>query len=89
MLATAVALQPKRLIVAGMDLFQHPAGSYPGDSTTPNAYTVLHDRDTELAFILSRLDRFEGELTILSEILDGHWQTHRKAATEPAAKAGL
>jgi hypothetical protein len=93
MLATAVALKPKRLIVAGMDLFQHPAGSYPGDSSTPNAYTVLHDRDTELAFILSRFERFEGELTILGEVLDGHWQAHRTAASEPtsepAAKAGL
>jgi hypothetical protein len=89
MLATAVALQPKRLIVAGMDLFQHPAGSYPGDSTTPNAYTVLHDRDTELHFILSRFDRFEGELVILSEILDGHWRAHDKASPERTAESGL
>ncbi len=89
MLATAVALQPKRLIVAGMDLFQHPAGSYPGDSTTPNAYTVLHDRDTELQFILSRFDRFEGELVILSEVLDGHWRAHDKAGPERTAKSGL
>ncbi len=84
MLATAVALQPKRLIVAGMDLFQHPEGSYPGGSTTPNAYTVLHDRDTELAFILGRFERFEGELTILGEILDRHWQAHRRAASAAA-----
>lgn len=89
MLATAVALQPKRLIIAGMDLFQHPAGSYPGGSTTPNAYTVLHDRDTELHFILSSFDRFEGELIILSEVLDGHWRAHNKAGTEHTAKPGL
>ena len=88
MLATAIALRPKRLIVAGMDLFQHPDGSYPGDSTTPNAYTVLHDRGTELNFILGRFDRFEGELIILSEILDGHWQAHREATGEPVAKSG-
>jgi hypothetical protein len=88
MLATAVALQPKRLVVAGMDLFQHPAGSYPGDSTTPNAYTVLHDRDTELHFILSRFDRFEGELVILSEVLDGHWRAHNEAGSEHTAKSG-
>ena len=72
-----------------MDLFQHPDGSYPGDSTTPNAYTVLHDRDTELHFILGRFDRYQGELVILSDVLEGHWQAHRKAASEPAAKAGL
>ncbi len=89
MLAAAVALQPKRLIVAGMDLFQHPAGSYPGDTTTPNAYTVLHDRDTELQFILSRFDRFEGELVILSEVLDGYWRAHDEARLDRAAGAEI
>ena len=90
-LATAVALQPKRLIVAGMDLFQHPEGSYPGDSTTPNAYTVLHDRQTELAFILSHFERLEqsgGEVVILGEVLEGHWRAHLKKAPQTIAKAG-
>ena len=43
MLATAVALQPSRLVISGVDLFNHPAGSYPGDSTTPNAYSQGHE----------------------------------------------
>ena len=47
------------------------------------------DRDTELHFILSRFDRFEGELVILSEILDGHWRAHDKASPERTAESGL
>src|SRR4029079_17608285 len=31
MIAAAAALQPKRLAIAGMDLYQHPGGRYPGD----------------------------------------------------------
>jgi hypothetical protein len=89
MLATAVALQPKRLIVAGVDLFQHPAGSYPGNSGTPNAYAVHHDRETELQFILSTFDRFEGELVILSEVLDGYWQAYVGGRQDRTASAGL
>ncbi len=88
MLATAVALQPKRLIVAGIDLFQHPAGSYPGNSRTPNAYTIHHDRDTELQFILDTFDRFEGDLMILSEVLDGYWQAHVGDRRDRGAGAG-
>lgn len=89
MLATAVALQPKRLIVAGIDMYQHPAGSYPGDSGTPNAYTVHHDRDTELQFILGAFDRFQGELVILSEVLDGYWQAHVAGRQDRTAGARL
>jgi len=89
MLATAVALQPKRLIVAGIDLYQHPAGSYPGNSGTPNAYTIHHDRETELQFILDTFDRFEGDLVIQSEVLDGYWQAHVRGRQDRAASAGL
>jgi hypothetical protein len=83
MLATAVALRPKRLIVAGIDLFQHPQGSYPGDSRTPNAYSPGHSRDKELAFILQLLGRYRGELVILSEVLRAEWEkTHTKSAAK-------
>jgi hypothetical protein len=77
MLATAVALRPRRLIVGGMDLFQHPQGSYPGDSSTPNAYTILHDRDMELGFILETLAQHDGELEIVGDVLARHWQAYR------------
>jgi hypothetical protein len=76
MLATAAALRPKRLIIAGIDLFQHPAGSYPGNSRIANAYALGHDRDTELSFILRTLDRFDGEVEIFSEVLAHQWQLH-------------
>src|SRR3546814_11040276 len=66
MLATAVALQPRHLVVAGVDLFNHPAGAYPGDAVTPNAYTAAHEPGTELALLLEALSLYEGDLTILS-----------------------
>jgi hypothetical protein len=87
MLATAVRLRPQRLVVAGIDLFSHPAGSYPGDSTTPNAYTVRHDRDTELAFILDLLESFQGELVIVSEVLEREWQARQRRRRAPARAA--
>ncbi|MDB5988577.1 MAG: hypothetical protein JWR16_3630 [Nevskia sp.] len=69
MLAIAVALQPARLIVGGIDLYQHPAGAYPGDTETANAYAVGHDAQRELAFLIAALRRYRGELVILSEAL--------------------
>jgi hypothetical protein len=74
MLATAVALQPARLVISGIDLFSHPAGSYPGDPTTPNAYTPGHSADTELAVLLEALSLYKGELTILSPALRERWE---------------
>ena len=76
MIAMAVALQPKRLIIAGIDLFQHPAGSYPGDQRTPNAYTPAHTVDKELAFIFLHLDQFTGEVVIIGDALDREWRKH-------------
>lgn len=77
MLATAVALRPERLVVAGIDLFQDARGAYPGDGATPNAYTPTHDRDMELNFILNLLAGYDGELVVLSPVLDEHWRTYR------------
>lgn len=69
MLATAAALEPARLVIAGMDLFQHPAGAYPGDPATPNDYLLMHDRETELAIVDEALRRFRGTVTVLSDAL--------------------
>ncbi|MDZ7826028.1 MAG: hypothetical protein U5R48_08485 [Gammaproteobacteria bacterium] len=85
MIATAVALQPPRLLVGGIDLFSHPEGTYPGDARTPNAYTLAHDRNTELAFILQSLAGYRGELTILNDILAAEWNRYRaRLNTRPA-----
>lgn len=68
MLAAAVALRPRRLIVAGMDMFRHPAGAYAEGADT-NAYTPAHGYQTDAAFIAACLGHFRGELMILSPAL--------------------
>lgn len=77
MLAVAVALQPARLIIAGVDLFRHQAGSYPGDVTTPNAYSPGHSLESELAFLLELFDGYGGELVIVSDALRAEWEAHK------------
>ncbi|WP_193371335.1 hypothetical protein [Pelagibius marinus] len=80
MLVTAAALQPARLVVSGIDLFSHPAGSYPGDTTTPNAYTPGHNPESELEILLEALSRYRGELTILSPALREQWEAFKSGA---------
>lgn len=72
MLALAVALKPRRIIIGGMDLFAHPAGSYPGDSATANAYTPLHQQDVELSIIKHYLGQFDGEVVVVGDVLRRH-----------------
>ena len=69
MLAVAVALKPKRLIIAGIDLYADPAGGYPGEPQRANAYHPAHDRSTELRILERALSEFEGEIVILSDVL--------------------
>jgi hypothetical protein len=76
MLAAAVSLKPDKLVVAGIDLFQHPEGSYPGDALTPNAYSPGHSRETELNYILQLFSEFGGEIVIVGEILRAAWERH-------------
>jgi hypothetical protein len=68
------------LVIAGVDLFQHPEGSYPGDKSTANAYTPAHTLDKELAFMLFQLDQFNGEIVIIGDALDREWRAHIPAA---------
>ncbi|WP_119271838.1 hypothetical protein [Taklimakanibacter deserti] len=82
MLATAVALNPARLIIAGIDLFADPAGAYPGDDKTENDYVVAHERSIEIAFILKTLQSYGGELIILGGPLATKWAAMRR---EPSA----
>ncbi len=77
MLAAAVALNPKRLIVAGIDMFQHPDGSYPDSKTTPNAYSPAHNREAELGFLLALFDSYDGELIIIGDVLKEEWLRHK------------
>ena len=82
MIATAVALQPRRLVVAGIDMFQHPDGSYPGDRSTPNAFSPAHSREAELAFLCTMFQSFRGELVIHGDVLAGEWMRYRSESME-------
>ncbi len=81
MLAVATALQPRRLVISGVDLFSHPAGTYPGDTATPNAYTPGHDAESELDILLAALSNYHGELVILSEALRTVWEARQADRT--------
>lgn len=66
MIAVAVALRPRRLIVAGMDMFSHPDGAYAQGAGAANAYAPAHDAGTDAAFIRACLAAHEGEILTLS-----------------------
>jgi len=66
MVAAAVLLRPKRVIIAGVDLYRHPGGKYPGVAAGPNDYDPIHDRALDLSFMIAALSRFDGNIDILS-----------------------
>ena len=81
MLAVAVALKPRRIIIAGIDLYADPAGGYPGEPQRANAYHPAHDRSTELRILERALSEFDGEIVILSDVLRKHLEAQlRKRA---------
>jgi hypothetical protein len=65
----AAALQPDRLVISGVDLFQHPDGRYPGDNTVVNEYAQPHHREVDIEVIAKSLAMYRGDLTILSDRL--------------------
>jgi hypothetical protein len=79
MIAAAAALQPKHLIIAGFDLFESEAGTYPDGDATPNAYMAMHDRDVEVEIIARALESFAGDTTIVSEPLARRLAARRAA----------
>jgi hypothetical protein len=76
MIAAAVALNPRKLIIGGIDLFEDPVGAYPGDTATPNAYVAVHNSETELKFILNTVARYTGELIIIGKVLGAKWREY-------------
>lgn len=68
MVAVAVALRPKRLVIAGLDLYRHPEGRYPGVAAI-DGYARGHSAACDLALMGPALDGFSGELVILSPAL--------------------
>ena len=83
MLATAVALRPERIIVAGMDLFRHQSGAYPGDARTANAYTSRHDADVEERLLLETLGAHGGHVEIIGDVLGSMWEAHVSKRSPP------
>ena len=61
MIACAVALKPRRLVIAGMDLYRHPQGRYPG-SDAVEGYARGHSAECDLALISGALAGFAGEV---------------------------
>jgi hypothetical protein len=62
-------LAPRRIVIAGIDLYDHPAGKYPGVSDADNIYDDIHDRDVDLDVIRLALNGFAGEVVVLGERL--------------------
>jgi hypothetical protein len=78
MIALAVALAPRRLVIAGVDLFADPAGAYPGDTATANDYTAGHSRTLDRDFICDVLSRYRGDLDVRSPVLASALAQHRQ-----------
>ena len=69
MVVAAVALRPEHLVIAGIDLYRHVGGAYPGEPRAPNEYARVHRREVEVAIIARALAGFRGEVTIVGESL--------------------
>lgn len=69
MIAVAAALDPERIVISGMDLYQHPQGRYPGDAAAQDGYSREHSAEIDLNLIRAALRGFAGEMIILSDNL--------------------
>lgn len=69
MIAIAAALKPKRLGIAGIDLYRHPAGRYPGDRQAVDGYARQHRAELDLSLIRRSLARFDGEVVFFGSAL--------------------
>lgn len=81
---TAALLAPERLVIAGIDLFSHPAGRYPGEPQTRNDYASVHDPEVELDLIDLALRGFRGEVVILSDALRRRLDARRERTAHAA-----
>jgi hypothetical protein len=69
MIAVAAALRPERIVIAGMDLYRHPDGRYPGDTDALDGYSREHSAEIDLSLIRKVLQGFKGETIVLSDNL--------------------
>jgi hypothetical protein len=80
MILVAAALRPQEIIIAGMDLFSHPDGRYPGDSLAENDYAQPHDRQVEVMLMRRILAEYPGTVRVLGDALSRELQTGETAA---------
>ncbi len=83
MVAVAAALQPKRIVIAGIDLYQHPFGRYPGADGAVDGYARQHNRDRDVALMRRALASFSGELIVLCDALKKALGECRSIKAEP------
>jgi len=69
MVATAVGLRPRLLILAGIDLSRDARGRYPGDTLGENDYPQMHSRNVDVETIARVLAGYHGETVIMNESL--------------------
>jgi hypothetical protein len=69
MVATAIGLHPRRLILAGIDLFSDARGRYPGDTVGENDYPQMHSRNVDVEVLARILTDYRGETVIMNELL--------------------
>ena len=69
MITIATALKPERIVIAGMDLYQHPDGRYPGDTAALGGYSREHSAEIDLRLIRAALASSAGETIIFSDNL--------------------
>ncbi len=68
MVAIAASLAPETLVIAGLDLYRHPEGRYPG-SEAMQGYARGHSAACDLAVIGRALDAYPGKVVLLSKNL--------------------
>lgn len=69
MIAAAAQLRPDRLVIAGIDLYRHPAGKYPGGIDEPNDYDAIHGRENDIAAIALALGHYPGAAVVIGDAL--------------------
>lgn len=69
MVALAARLAPRRIVVAGIDLYRHPKGRYPGVAEDGEGYAAQHRAGLDVALIRRALGAWGGEAVLLSDNL--------------------
>ena len=69
MVALASVLRPRRLVVAGIDLYRHPQGKYAGAADNSEGYTSQHSAEIDLGLIGRTMMEYDGTKIILSDNL--------------------